>query len=64
MARRGFQEFQCEGEPAFFWARCEITGCPNCVCIGMSPSLCYQHGIEFGEFTKEDFDRNRAEKTD
>ena len=58
-ARRGYEEFECEGED-IMWRRCEITDCPNCVCMGMSNSLCYPHGIEFDAFTKEQFDTDRA----
>ena len=57
--RRDTVEFQYENGPPFKWARCEITGCQNFVCLRMSNSLCYPHGIEFGEFTKEQFDAER-----
>lgn len=46
----------------FAWARCEINGCTNLVCRGMSLSLCYPHGIEFGAFTKEEVDRDRNQR--
>ncbi|MGZ5987414.1 MAG: hypothetical protein ACXWLZ_00055 [Rhizomicrobium sp.] len=57
--RRGYEEFECEEVEAFAWPRCEITGCPAFICIGMSKSLCYPHGIEFGAFTKEEFEADR-----
>lgn len=59
--RRGFEEFEYEGK-IIKWACCEITGCPNNICRGMSDSLCYPHGIEFGAFTKEEFDNDRNRK--
>lgn len=61
-ARRGYEEFECEGEE-IMWQRCEITDCPNCICMGMSTSLCYPHGIEFGAFTEAQFEENRRLKT-
>lgn len=59
--RRGVQRFECD-DIEFDWPRCEITCCPAFVCLGMSESLCYPHGIEFGAFTKEQFDENRRRK--
>lgn len=59
--RRGVNIFECEGEE-FAWPNCEITGCPNGICIGMSLSLCYPHGIEFGAFTKEEFEADRLRR--
>ena len=44
------------------WPRCEITGCENGVCVGMSKSLCYPHGIELGAFTVEEFEADRAKR--
>lgn len=64
MPRRGYEEFELEDGTEVKWARCEINDCPNCVCIGMSLSLCYPHGIEFGFFTKEQFEANRAHNND
>lgn len=61
--RRGADRFRTEFGEEFDWPRCEMTGCPNNVCLGMSKSLCYTHGIELGAFTKEEFDRARAIKT-
>ena len=60
MPRRGEDEFECDDGTTFWWPLCEITGCPHYVCRGMSLSLCYPHGIEFGAFTKEEFERSRA----
>jgi len=57
--RRGYEEFELDDGETLLWPRCEITGCPNCICMGMSKSLCYPHGIEFGAFTKEQFEENR-----
>lgn len=57
--RRGAEEFDFGDGTVLVWPRCEITGCPNNVCLRMSNSLCYQHGIEFGEFTKEEFEAER-----
>lgn len=62
MPRRGYEEFELEDGTGLSWARCEITDCPNCVCLGMSKSLCYPHGIEFGAFTKEEFEADRARR--
>lgn len=59
--RRGYTTFECEGV-VFDWQNCEITGCPNCICVGMSDSLCYPHGIEFGAFTEAQFDADRAKR--
>ena len=39
-----------------------MTDCPNNICIGMSKSLCYPHGIELGSFTREQFEVNRSER--
>jgi hypothetical protein len=60
--RRGYELCQYEDEPEFLWPRCEITGCPNNVCLGMSESLCYPHGIEFGSFTEEQFEEDRRKR--
>ncbi len=57
--RRGFEEFELEDGSALLWQRCEITDCPNGICMGMSKSLCYPHGIEFGAFTEEEFEADR-----
>jgi hypothetical protein len=57
--RRGYTEVECEDTDPILWPNCEITGCENGICVGMSNSLCYPHGIEFGEFTKEQFEANR-----
>jgi len=54
--RRGYGEFELEDGETLLWPRCEINGCEAFVCVGMSKSLCYPHGIEFGAFTKEEFD--------
>lgn len=59
MTRRGVEEFECDDGTTFEWPRCEISGCSAYVCLRMSNSLCYPHGIEFGEFTKEQFDVER-----
>lgn len=61
-ARRGYEEFEDEAGETVIWRRCEITDCPNCVCVGMSASLCYPHGIEFGAFTEEEVEANRRAK--
>ena len=61
MTRRGFETFEDENG-VFDWPRCEITGCQNFVCQGMSLSLCYPHGIEFGAFTVEEFEADRAKR--
>lgn len=61
MTRRGFETFECEGVE-FDWPRCEITGCSAFVCLGMSKSLCYPHGIELGAFTVAEFEADRARK--
>ena len=58
--RRGYGEFELEDGEILLWPRCEINGCDGHVCIGMSKSLCYPHGIEFGAFTVEEFEANRA----
>lgn len=61
--RRGYDEIEYEEwEEPFAWPKCEITGCNAYICIGMSKSLCYPHGIEFGAFTKEQFEENRRNK--
>lgn len=56
--RRGFILFEVD-DITYAWPRCEITDCPNHICVRMSKSLCYPHGIEFGAFTKEEFEANR-----
>jgi hypothetical protein len=60
--RRGFDLVQYGDDDPVLWPRCEITDCPNGICIGMSKSLCYPHGIEFGAFTEAEFEANRAER--
>lgn len=60
--RRGVTTFECDDGTEFDWPNCEITGCANGVCIGMSKSLCYPHGIEFGAFTKAEFDADRLRR--
>ena len=60
--RRGWDEFEEEGGETLLWPRCEITACKNGVCIGMSKSLCYPHGIELGAFTKEQFEADRLQR--
>jgi hypothetical protein len=60
--RRGFEEFELDSGETLLWPRCEISGCPMNVCIGMSKSLCYPHGIEFGAFTKEQFEADRLQR--
>ena len=57
--RRGHDEFELENGETLLWLRCEITNCTNNICIGMSKSLCYLHGIEFGAFTEEEFRASR-----
>lgn len=58
-ARRGCEEYELDDGSTFLWPRCEITGCPNGICAGISKSLCYPHGIEFGAFTEAEFERSR-----
>lgn len=61
--RRGYTEVDIlENDYVIAWPNCEIDGCENGVCIGMSKSLCYPHGIEFGAFTEEEWEANRAER--
>ncbi len=62
-ARRGVAEFKLEDGNTLLWPRCEITDCPNGVCVHMSKSLCYVHGIEFKVFTEEEFEANRKAQT-
>lgn len=61
--RRGHEEFEMEDGETLLWPRCEITGCEAMICVGMSKSLCYPHGIEFGAFTKEQFEADRAARS-
>ncbi len=61
-SRRGFEEFELEDGTELYWARCEINGCPNGICSGMSNSLCYPHGIEFGAFTEAEFEADRKRR--
>ncbi len=58
--RRGSQEFELDDGQILVWPRCEISGCEASVCMGMSKSLCYPHGIELGAFTEEQFEANRS----
>lgn len=60
--RRGADLIEYEGEEPILWPRCEITGCEHGICVGMSKSLCYPHGIELGAFTKEQFEADRLAK--
>jgi len=62
LMRRGADEFECEDGSTILWPLCEITGCQNYVCQGMSKSLCYPHGIEFKAFTVEEFEADRAKR--
>lgn len=57
--RRGYGVFELEDGETLLWPRCEINGCEAHVCVGMSKSLCYPHGIEFGSFTEEQFEADR-----
>lgn len=57
--RRGSKLIEYEGYEPILWPCCEITGCENGVCAGMSKSLCYPHGIEFKAFTEEEFEADR-----
>ena len=59
--RRGYKEIDY-GDSPIAWPRCKITGCDVGVCIDMSKSLCYPHGIEFGAFTEEQFEADRKRK--
>lgn len=61
--RRGFMLIR-HGNDLIAWPRCEIDGCPNGICIDMSKSLCYPHGIEFKAFTVEEFEANRIKRHD
>ena len=61
-ARRGHEEFELEDGDTLLWPRCEITDCLNGVCVHMSKSLCYPHGIEFGAFTEAQFEANRLKR--
>lgn len=60
--RRGWDERKLENGDILLWPKCEISHCENNVCIGMSKSLCYPHGIEFGVFTEQQFEENRKAK--
>ncbi len=60
--RRGYELVEYEGEEPLAWPRCEITGCEAGICVGMSKSLCYPHGIEFGAFTVEQFEAHRKKR--
>ena len=60
--RRGFTIVEYEGYEPIAWPNCEITGCNNGICFGMSTSLCYPHGIEFGAFNKEEFEADRLKR--
>jgi hypothetical protein len=62
MHRRGYIKFEYNDDQLYDWPRCEINDCKNGICHGMSNSLCYPHGIEFGAFTKEQFEHSRANK--
>jgi len=59
LSRRGIDEVELDNGDILLWPKCEITNCPNNVCIHMSKSLCYPHGIEFKAFTVEEFEANR-----
>jgi hypothetical protein len=61
-SRRGSEEYEDENGDTLVWPRCEITGCQNGICAGMSKSLCYPHGIELKAFTVEEFAANRRER--
>jgi hypothetical protein len=57
--RRGAELVDMGVDYLILWPRCEITGCEAGVCVGMSKSLCYPHGIALGAFTKEEFEADR-----
>jgi hypothetical protein len=59
--RRGYDLIEMDHE-LLAWPKCEITYCDNYICVGMSKSLCYPHGIEFKAFTKDQFEENRRNK--
>ena len=42
MADRGSDLYDYEGR-IFEWKRCEVPGCENNVCIGLSDKFCYPH---------------------
>lgn len=62
--RRGYDKVDLEDGNIIYWPRCEITGCSANVCIGMSKSLCYPHGIEFGAFTEAEVEADRKARHD
>lgn len=59
--RRGMEEVEIDGD-TYLWPRCEISNCEAFICVGMSKSLCYPHGIELKAFTKEEFELDRKLK--
>lgn len=59
MYRRGITQFENPDGTILDWPNCEIDDCQNGICFRMSTSLCYVHGIEFKEFTIEQFEAER-----
>jgi len=59
--RRGSTVFEIDKEK-FDWPNCEVSGCNNQICIGMSKTLCYVHGIEFKAFTEKEFEESRRNR--
>lgn len=62
--RRGAEPIEYDDGKKLLWPRCEISNCTAFICIGMSKSLCYPHGIEFGAFTKEQFEADRKTRNE
>lgn len=60
--RRGYDLIDMDDE-LLAWPKCEITNCNAYICVGMSKSLCYPHGIKFKAFTVEQFEENRRAKS-
>jgi hypothetical protein len=60
--RRGWGKIELDDGETLLWPRCEISNCEAYICVGMSKSLCYPHGIEFGAFTEAEVEENRAKK--
>lgn len=57
---KGSENFSCEGEDDFEWARCHFGACQNFVCVRLSEIYCWVHadgaptGAEFIESLTKD----------
>lgn len=53
--------FEDDDGNQFLWKDCEVTGCPNQVCLGKSDCYCWPHWLMGGGTNvKEQLDHDRS----